>query len=136
MTCVTALAALAAAQPASAETTKFYVGEIYCTIAGSNAVRCDPPDDGSLDDLFPVECDLEDSSAYQLTVKLTQADKPARARCAGYGVGPDPTSDPLEAGAQITQGKFRCANRNGAIRCANRETGHGFLFSDKKLKAF
>ena len=128
------VAGLALGGPASSASAKLIGfqtpnGNVGCYM-DNQSVRCDirkhewqaPPP--------PADCQFD----YGYGVFVARKD-PARFVCAS-DTTLDPDHDLLRRGEKLNTGRFRCKNKDGAVRCANRRNGHGFEISKQRVRLF
>lgn len=134
---LTATAMALLASPAGAFQLKLFHtpdGNIGCAVSAGpgsygGSARCDIADHDWKTPRKPANCELDYGSGLAV-------DSHGRA---GFVCAGDTTlhqGSKLAAGGSVSAGPFRCVSLGAAVRCVNRDTGHGFKLSRKVAKRF
>jgi hypothetical protein len=128
-----ALAALAILVPSASARVKFFqspTGNIGCVIGGGIA-RCDILEHTWSPPPNPPSCmDLDYGNGVEVV-----GGHPGRYTCAGDTVF-SPSARVLGYGDKITKNRFTCTSKTAGMRCANRNSGHGFFLSRADVRLF
>jgi hypothetical protein len=125
-------AALVIVPSASAGRIKFFQspsGNIGCVV-GAGLARCDIQERSWTAPPKPASC-LDD---YGNGVEVIGG-HPGEYTCAGDSVF-TPNARVLQYGDKITKNRFTCTSKTTGMRCANRNSGHGFFISRESVKLF
>ena len=126
------LMALAMTATASARVKLFQSpsGNIGCVVGGGLA-RCDIQQHSWTPPPKPASCiDLDYGNGVEVV-----GGHPGEYTCAGDTVF-SPTAPVLHYGDKITKNRFTCTSKTSGMRCANRNSGHGFFISRERVKLF
>lgn len=126
-------AALAVIPSAASARVKFFQspsGNIGCVIGGGIA-RCD-----ILEHSWPTPPKPDDciDGDYGNGVDIVGG-HPGEYTCAGDTVF-SPSAPVLGYGDKITKNRFTCTSKSSGMRCANRNSGHGFFISRQTVRLF
>jgi hypothetical protein len=126
-------AALAVTAPAASARVKFFQspsGNIGCVVGGGIA-RCDILERSWPPPPKPSSCiDLDYGNGVEVF-----GGHPGEYTCAGDTVF-SPTAPVLQYGDKITKNRFTCTSKTTGMRCANRNSGHGFFISRESVRLF
>jgi hypothetical protein len=126
-------AALAVTAPAASARVKFFQspsGNIGC-IVGGGVARCDILEHSWTPPPKPSSCiDLDYGNGVEVV-----GGHPGEYTCAGDTVF-SPTAPVLQYGDKITKNRFTCTSKTTGMRCANRNSGHGFFISRDSVRLF
>jgi hypothetical protein len=126
-------AALAITAPAASARVKFFQspsGNIGCVVGGGLA-RCDIQEHSWPAPPAPADCmDLDYGNGVDVI-----GGHPGEYVCAGDTVF-SPTAPVLQYGDKITKNRFTCTSKTSGMRCANRNSGHGFFISRDAVRLF
>jgi hypothetical protein len=132
VTSVVALA-LAVFVPSASARVKFFQspsGNIGCVIGGGIA-RCDIQAHSWTAPPKPSSCiDLDYGNGVEVV-----GGHPGEYTCAGDTVF-SPSAQVLQYGDKITKNRFTCTSKTSGMRCANRNSGHGFFISRDTVRLF
>ena len=128
------VAAALAVVPASASArVKFFEspsGNIGCVIGGGLA-RCDILEHSWTPPPAPASCqDLDYGNGVEVI-----GGHPGEYTCAGDTVF-SPGVRVLQYGDKITKNRFTCTSKTSGMRCANRNSGHGFFIARDEVRLF
>lgn len=125
--------ALAVLAPSASARIKFFQspsGNIGCVVGGGLA-RCDILDHSWTPPPAPSSCfDLDYGNGVEVI-----GGHPGEYTCAGDTVF-SPSAPVLEYGDKITKNRFTCTSKTSGMRCANRNSGHGFFVSRASVRLF
>jgi hypothetical protein len=128
-----ATAALAILAPAASARVKFFQspsGNIGCVVGGGLA-RCDILEHSWTPPPKPSSCiDLDYGNGVQVI-----GGHPGEYTCAGDTVF-SPSAPVVDYGDKITKNRFTCTSKTTGMRCANRNSGHGFFLSRDDVRLF
>jgi hypothetical protein len=126
-------AALAVTAPAASARIKFFQspsGNIGCVVGGGIA-RCDILEHSWTPPPKPSSCiDLDYGNGVEVV-----GGHPGEYTCAGDTVF-SPSAPVLQYGDKITKNRFTCTSKTSGMRCANRNSGHGFFLSRASVRLF
>jgi hypothetical protein len=126
-------AALAVTAPAASARVKFFQspsGNIGCVVGGGIA-RCDILEHSWTPPPKPSSCiDLDYGNGVEVI-----GGHPGEYTCAGDTVF-SPSAPVLQYGDKITKNRFTCTSKTSGMRCANRNSGHGFFLSRETVRLF
>jgi hypothetical protein len=126
-------AALAILPAAASARVKFFQspsGNIGCVMGGGIA-RCDIQEHSWTPPPKPASCiDLDYGNGVEVV-----GGHPAEYTCAGDTVV-SPTAPVVQYGDKITKNRFTCTSKPSGMRCANRNSGHGFFLSRDTVRLF
>jgi hypothetical protein len=126
-------AALAVVPSAASARVKFFQspsGNIGCVVGGGIA-RCDIQQHNWTPPPKPSSCiDLDYGNGVEVI-----GGHPGEYTCAGDTVF-SPTAPVLQYGDKITKNRFTCTSKTSGMRCANRNSGHGFFISRESVRLF
>jgi hypothetical protein len=126
-------AALAVTAPAASARVKFFQspsGNIGCVVGGGIA-RCDILEHSWTPPPKPSSCiDLDYGNGVEVI-----GGHPGEYTCAGDTVF-SPSAPVLQYGDKITKNRFTCTSKTSGMRCANRNSGHGFFLSREAVRLF
>jgi hypothetical protein len=126
----TALAIVPAAASARVKFFQSPSGNIGCVIGGGLA-RCDILEHSWSPPPKPSSCiDLDYGNGVQVF-----GGHPGEYTCAGDTVF-TPNARVLQYGHKITKNRFTCTSKTSGMRCANRNSGHGFFLSREAVQLF
>jgi hypothetical protein len=130
-----ALATLALAAvlvPSASAKVKFFQspsGNIGCVVGGGLA-RCD-----ILEHTWPTPPKPEGCPVDYGNGVIVLGGHPGEYTCAGDSVF-SPSAPVLGYGEKITKNRFTCTSKTSGMRCANRNSGHGFFLSRQTVRLF
>jgi hypothetical protein len=126
-------AALAIVPSAASARVKFFQspsGNIGCVVGGGIA-RCDILEHTWPTPPKPDDCIDGDYGNGAAVV----GGHPGEYVCAGDTVF-SPSAPVLDYGEKITKNRFTCTSKTSGMRCANRNSGHGFFISRQSVRLF
>jgi hypothetical protein len=130
---IMAALALAVVPSAASARIKFFQspsGNIGCVVGGGIA-RCDILEHSWTPPPKPSSCiDLDYGNGVEVV-----GGHPGEYTCAGDTVF-SPSAPVLQYGDKITKNRFTCTSKTSGMRCANRNSGHGFFLSRDQVRLF
>jgi hypothetical protein len=133
ITAAVVTAVLAIVPSAASARVKFFQspsGNIGCVLGGGLA-RCDILEHSWTPPPKPPSCIDGD---YGNGVEVVGG-HPGEYTCAGDTVF-SPNVPTLQYGDKITKNRFTCTSKPSGMRCANRNSGHGFFISRETVRLF
>jgi hypothetical protein len=125
-------ATMAVLAPSASAKVKFFQSpshNIACVVGGGLA-RCDILQHTWPTPAPPADCPVDYGNGVAVI-----GGHPAEYTCAGDSVF-SPNSRVLRYGDKITKNRFTCKSKTSGMRCANRNSGHGFFISRDVVRLF
>jgi len=126
------LALTAVLVPSASAKVKFFQspsGNIGCVVGGGLA-RCDIQQHTWPTPPKPADCPVDYGNGVAVI-----GGHPGEYTCAGDTVF-SPNARVLDYGEKITKNRFTCTSKTSGMRCANRNSGHGFFISRDVVRLF
>ncbi len=126
-------ATMAALVPSASAKVKFFQspsGNIGCVVGGGLA-RCDIVEHTWSPPPAPASCvDIDYGNGVQVI-----GGHPGEYTCSSDTVF-SPSAPVVDYGDKITKNRFTCTSKMSGMRCANRNSGHGFFLSRNAVRLF